>query len=56
MNVWQSVKVKNETHSRYEQAGTVHATNAETHPDEVQVKFDLDGTVESVLIADLVAL
>lgn len=55
-SVWTSVKVKNEEHSRAGTAGSVHATNVETHPDEVQVKFDADGTIESVLVADLQAL
>lgn len=55
-SVWTSVKVKNVEHSRAGTAGAVHATNSETHPDEVQVKFDVDGTVENVLVADLQAL
>jgi hypothetical protein len=56
MNVWTAVKVKNESHARFNTAGVVFASNVKDHPDEVQVKFDLDGTVESVLIADLQAL
>lgn len=55
-NVWTSVQVSNADHPRTKQAGTVHATNSETHPAEVVVKFDMDGTLESVQLADLVAL
>lgn len=56
ISVWTSVKVVKEDHARFGQAGSVFATNKETHPDEVQVKFDLNGDIESVLIADLQAL
>lgn len=55
-NVWQSVKVTAVDHPRASEAGIVHATNQETHPDEVVVKFDLDGSLEAVAIADLVSL
>ena len=55
MQVWTSVKVKNEGHPRFGQAGTVFATNP-AHPDEVTVKFDVDGQTEAVQTADLVIL
>jgi hypothetical protein len=55
-NVWTSVKVNAIDHPRVNQAGTVHATNKEKHPDEVVVKFDLDGSLEAVAITDLVSL
>lgn len=55
-NVWQSVKVTNEEHPRAGTAGTVFATNPTTHPNEVVVKFDVDGTEEAVAIADLKTL
>ncbi len=56
MRVWQPVKVTNQDHPRFGTAGYVFATNAEAFPDRVQVKFDLDNTVEDVLIADIQAL
>lgn len=55
-NVWQSVKVINAAHPRVNTAGTVFSTNATAHPDEVVVKFDLDGTEEAVKLADLQGL
>lgn len=55
-NVWKSVSVTNPEHPRAGQAGTVFAVNAETHPDEVTVKFDADGTLEAVKNADLKGL
>jgi len=54
-DVWQSVKVTKEDHPRTGQAGTVHATSP-AHPDEVQVKWDSDGTIESVSVDDLTVL
>lgn len=54
-SVWQSVKVKSESHSRAGQAGTVQATNP-AKPDDVVVKFDTDGQLESVACADLAPL
>ena len=53
--VWTAIKVTKEDHPRANQAGTVYATNAAEHPDDVVVKFD-DNTIESVQIADLIAL
>lgn len=55
MRVWQPVLVKNTDHPRFNTAGTVHATNPDK-PDEVVVKFDADGQLEAVKIADLQAL
>ena len=54
-SVWTSVKVTRADHPRVTQAGTVHATSPEK-PDEVTVKFDVDGHLEAVAVADLVAL
>lgn len=53
--VWTSVKVINKDHARFSSAGVVHATNPDK-PDQVVVKFDTDGTLESVSNADLQAL
>lgn len=55
MEVWQSVKVKNENHPRHGEAGVVHATDKD-HPDEVAVRFDADQQVQLVDVADLQAL
>lgn len=67
--VWMSVSIKNPDHPRFGSiaaVGTVHQTNAVTHPDDVVVKFDCDGidtagvpmpgSIESVAVADLVRL
>jgi hypothetical protein len=56
MDIWKAVQVVNADHARTGEAGTVFAYNREKHPDSVAVKFDTDGTVEVVLIADLKAL
>lgn len=53
--VWQSVKVIAEGHARQGQAGTVHAVDPK-HPEEVAVKFDLDGQVQAVAVTDLQVL
>lgn len=53
--VWQSVQVINENHPRKGQAGTVFAVNKDK-PDEVVVKFDLDGEQQAVQVADLKGL
>jgi len=56
--VWTAVKVKTakEDHDREGQAGVVHATNRDKHPDLVVVRFDSDNTCEEVSVTDLVAL
>lgn len=53
--VWTCVKVKNPEHARAGQAGVVHAVNKDK-PDEVAVRFDLDGRVQLVATADLEVL
>ncbi len=55
-DVWKAVQVVNTDHPRTGEAGTVFATNRVTHPDDVVVKFDIDGTTESVAVVDLKAL
>lgn len=55
-DVWTPVQVSAATNARVGQAGTVFATNPKSHPDEVVVKFDKDGTTEAVALVDLVAL
>lgn len=55
MEVWQSVKVKNENHPRAGQAGVVHAVDKD-HPEEVAVRFDVDQQVQLVDVADLQGL
>lgn len=54
-SVWMAVIVKAEKHARKGQAGIVHAVNPEVL-DEVAVKFDLDGQIVAVKVADLKAL
>ena len=54
-NIWQAVKVINEQHGRFGQAGTVYGTNPET-PDQTAVKFDSDSIVAVIDNADLQAL
>lgn len=54
-SVWNNVQVKNEEHPRFGQAGPVFATNP-AKPDEVAVKFDIDGVVLVVPCDDLKAL
>lgn len=51
-SVWDQVQVSNNKHPRKGQAGVIHATNPAT-PDEVAVKFDADGVVAVVSVADL---
>lgn len=46
-NVWDSVQPIADDHPRAGQAGTVHAIDPDK-PDVVQVKWDLDGVIESV--------
>lgn len=53
--IWASVKVTNEQHPRFGQAGCVQAINPNA-PDERGVRFDLDGALEVVAIADLQAM
>lgn len=53
-SVWNPVIVQGE-HPRAGQAGVVHAVNPAT-PDEVAVKFDLDGIVVVIDVASLKAL
>lgn len=55
LDIWTAVKVTNPDHPRTGTAGTVQAVNKK-HPDEVGVKFDVDGVVEVVAVADLQAL
>lgn len=54
-SVWNAVIVIGEEHPRKGQAGVVFATNPQT-PEEVAVKFDADGIVVIVPVADLKAL
>lgn len=54
-SVWNAVQVTNPEHERAGQAGVVFATNPQT-PEEVAVKFDADGIVVIVPVADLKAL
>jgi hypothetical protein len=56
MRVWQPVIVSNEAHDRFNTAGTVDETNHQTHPNDVVVKFDADGSRVSMAISDLRAL
>lgn len=53
--VWQSVKVKTESHARFNTAGVVFSVDP-SKPDEVGVRFDLDSQVQLVAVADLQAL
>lgn len=50
--VWTPVMVKNEEHERAGQAGVVYEVNPGI-PDEVVVKFDLDGHYVAVAVDDL---
>ncbi|CAN7410794.1 hypothetical protein [Acidovorax sp. LjRoot194] len=54
-SVWTAVQVIGEEHPRKGQAGVVHAVNPSI-TDEVAVKFDSDGVVLVVAVADLKAL
>lgn len=54
-SVWNAVQVSNEAHPRMGQAGVVHAVNPNV-PDEVAVRFDVDGQIVAVNVADLRAL
>lgn len=54
-SVWNAVLVVGEEHPRKGHAGIVHAVNPAV-PDEVAVKFDVDGHVVAVNVADLKAL
>jgi len=55
MEVWQSVKVTAEGHARQGQAGIVFAVDR-AHPEEVAIRFDEDGQVQLVAVADLIGL
>jgi len=48
------VQVITEGHPRYQQAGVIHAEDQKKK--DVEVKFDLDGEIEAIKIADLRAL
>lgn len=54
-SVWTAVKVVKQGAEREGEAGVVHATSP-AHPDEVTVKFDTDGNLVAVAVADLLAL
>lgn len=54
-SVWQAVQVSGEEHPREGLAGVVHALNPAV-TDEVAVKFDVDGVVIVMAVADLKAL
>jgi len=54
-SVWTAVQVIGEEHPRKGQAGIVHAVNPAV-TDEVAVKFDSDGVVIVMAVADLKAL
>jgi hypothetical protein len=54
--IWTPVKVINVDHARAGTAGIVTMRNLKDHPDSVVVKFDVDGTEESVQTADLQSL
>jgi len=54
-SVWDQVKVSNNKHPRKGQAGVVHAVNPAV-PDEVAVRFDSDGSVVAMNVADLQSL
>lgn len=56
MEVRNSVKVVLEGHAREGQAGIVQATDGKNPPKAVEVKFDIDGKVETVKGVDLVML
>lgn len=53
-SVWTVVKPASETHDRAGEVGMVWKTNQAKMPDHVVVKWDADGTEESVALADLV--
>lgn len=50
--VWTAVQVSNPDHFRAGQAGSVQGTSPD-HPDEVAVKFDVDGVTAIVKVSDL---
>ena len=52
-SVWTPVKVRSEEHERAGEAGLVWKINRQKMPDHVVVKWDTDGTEESVAVADL---
>lgn len=56
MEVWSPVLVTNEELERFNTAGTVYAVT-KRNPDgtakEVEVKFDIDGEVETLAVSDL---
>lgn len=55
MRAWTQVKVTNPNHLRHEQAGVTQTATPDTAT-EVEVKFDLDGAVQTVDVADLQVL
>lgn len=55
-SVWTSVKVKSDTHERTGEAGLVWKINRTKMPDHVVVKWDTDGTEETMPIVDLAEL
>ncbi len=56
MQVRASVKATTPGHPRENQAGIVLATDGKTPPKKVDVKWDVDGEVETVAVSDLVQL
>jgi hypothetical protein len=55
-NVWQAVQVTTPAHPRFNEAGTVHRTDRQDHPEKVVIQFDTDGSLESVDLIDLKGL
>lgn len=51
-----SVKAVTPGHPRENQAGIVQSTDGKTPPKTVNVKWDVDGEVEKMAVADLVQL
>lgn len=56
LQVFTSVQVKTENHPRFMQAGHIQVSDSPEHPTEVGVKFDVDGAVEVVDLADIKVL
>lgn len=56
MEMRASVKAITPGHAREGQAGVVQGTDGKSPPKKVDVKWDLDGEVETVNAADLVQL
>lgn len=51
-----SVKAVTPGHPREGQAGVVQSTDGKSPPKKVEVKWDVDGEVETVAVADLLQL